>query len=256
MGKPIFEKTYFAYIKKNSRAVVCSINGFDEKLVILKMNGQDSPNVQMDFAMSSDTYLLDFGEKLSPISISGIIPYANACSGVSTVKGQLSALYKKHKLGKSPVGVRIGADQYSAYITSKNTSVSAEQPEIINFSMSLLGYRVGGGGGGNGTEAEKGSNSENGRGSSSGIGSLSGDAFSLGGGLDIGSLSDGAFDLSASGRGLTSVDSSDARSLGEVSAETQGYLDRARLAYQRSCRAGLGIGYSATKPRNKYVVTI
>ena len=245
MGKPIFEKTYFAYIKKNSRAVVCSIAGFNEKLVVLKMNSQDSPNVQMDFAMSSDTYLLDFGEKLSPISLSGIIPYANACSGVASVRGQLSSLYKKHKLGRSPVSIRIGADQYSAYITSKNTSVSAEQPEIINFSISLLGYRVGGGG--------------SGEGDSSGIGSLSDSAFDLNGGggaSGIGSLSDGAFDLNASGMGTTSVDSSDARSIGEVSAETQGYLDRARLAYQRSSRAGLGIGYSSTKPRNKYAVII
>lgn len=139
----IFNSSGHAFVKKD-RETLCRIKGLDASLLVLKMTGQDSPNVQIDFAMSADTYLLDFGEKLSPITVAGIAPYTKGCKGAADLKSQINKLYEDHKLGKKPVDVTIGSDTYSAYITGKSTSVSAEQPELLNYSFSFLGYKQGG----------------------------------------------------------------------------------------------------------------
>jgi len=144
MGKQtsIFKNTYSVFTEKKSRTVNCSIEGFDD-LSLLKMTAQDTPNTQIEFALSSDTYILDFGEKLSPLTISGLIPLSAGCGDINILRSRLVSLYKKHRLGKKPVGVAIGSDAYSAYVTGKSVAISAEQPEFINFSISLLGYRKG-----------------------------------------------------------------------------------------------------------------
>ena len=161
MSIAIFDKTYTTFTRAKGRSVNCSIKGFDD-LSALKMTAQDSPNTQIEFALSSDTYILDFGEKLSPINISGIIPLSTGCASAKAIRGRLSALYAAHRLGKKPVAVTIGSDAYSAYVTGKSTSISAERPEILNFSITLLGYKPG---------ADKGSGSGSGS-SDDGIGSL------------------------------------------------------------------------------------
>jgi hypothetical protein len=138
----VFDRTYYAMTEEKGRSVSCSIEGFSD-LIALQMTSQDLPNVQMEFSLAADTYLLDFGEKLSPITLSGTFPRSTQCSE-STIKNRLNELYSKHRLGKKSVVVTVGDTAYTCYVTGKSCSVSSENPELINYSVSFLGYLGGG----------------------------------------------------------------------------------------------------------------
>ena len=140
MATELYNKTQYARTGAKDRAVLCSIAGFDTDIIALKVSSQDLPNTQMAFALSGDTYLLDFGEKLSPLTLSGIA-IADGCDG--SFKNRLNDLYKAHRVGKEPVNLTIGSDTYSAYITGRSGAVSSERPSLFNFSISFLGYRQG-----------------------------------------------------------------------------------------------------------------
>jgi len=146
MSTPVFDKTYYGFSREKGRVVSCSVAGFQNNLIALKMTTQDTPNIQMDLSLNSDTYLLDFGEKLSPLTVSGIVPVSKGCN-LNTIKNVLNDLYTKHRLGASPTKIVVGTDTYTAYVTGKSTSVSSESPEIINFAISFLGFKNGAGAG-------------------------------------------------------------------------------------------------------------
>lgn len=172
----LFAKTQYTTLKK-TRQISCSIQGFDDMLA-LQMTSQDTPNTQIEFSLAAETYILDFGEKLSPLTLSGTFPKTEQCTK-SKVKHRLSELYNKHRLGKEAVVVTVGDDAYTCYVTGKSVSVSSERPELINFSVSFLGYKGGGG--------EDGGKDDKVTGESPGIGSRNDSAFDLGG---IGSIGD------------------------------------------------------------------
>lgn len=142
MATELYNKTQYARTGAKDRSVLCSIAGFNTDIIALKVSSQDLPNTQMAFALNGDTYLLDFGEKLSPLTLSGIA-IADGCGG--SFKNRLNDLYKAHRIGKEPVNLTIGSDTYSAYITGRSGAVSSERPSLFNFSISFLGYRQGSG---------------------------------------------------------------------------------------------------------------
>ena len=137
--KDIFGQGGVAVINAH-RAVLCHIGGFDKTLYLLKSEAQESPNVQITTAMNGATYLLNFGDKLSSLSLAGIVPLPEKNCG-STTKAALGKLFKKYKLGsKKLMSISIGPDTYKAQVVRKSVSVSSEQPELLNFSLALVGF--------------------------------------------------------------------------------------------------------------------
>ena len=139
----LFDREYFIS-RETNRVPACSIKGFDD-LPILRLETQRQPNVQIDQALNAETYVLDFGERMSPMSLSGVIPLKDSCAEEQkeALDILLEDLYEKHRIGKKPVTVNIGSDTYSAYVTAKSVANASEQPGMLTFSMTLLGIKTG-----------------------------------------------------------------------------------------------------------------
>ena len=142
--KDIFGPASAGSTGKKDRSVLCTVPGLSTT-PILKATSHDSSNVQVSQAMDGATYLLDFGEKLSTLSLGGSIPTAS--TGCAKKKSQamlkeLSKIYDKYRLGGTKLlKITVGPDVYSVQVVSKDVSISAEQPTLVNFGLALLGHK-------------------------------------------------------------------------------------------------------------------
>ena len=142
--KDIFGPASAGLTGKKDRPILCNVPGLSATPV-LKATSHDSANVQVSQAMDGATYLLDFGEKLSTLSLGGSIPMSSkgcAKRTSQTMIKELSDLYDSYRLGGTKLlKVTVGSDVYSVQVVSKDVSISAEQPTLVNFGIALIGHK-------------------------------------------------------------------------------------------------------------------
>ena len=117
------------------------IKGYDDaKLLVSSASMAKSPNTQLYHALSGDTYVINFGEKLKRVTIQGIGVYTTCGDIKGNPQATLNKIYETHKLGsESPVDVVIAGSSAKCYLSGLNIEANTQTKNAFNFALTLIG---------------------------------------------------------------------------------------------------------------------
>lgn len=117
-----------------------SIPAYDFNLIVLRYSMAKSPNQQINMSLSNNVYVLNFGERLYPANLVCAVPSFVSCQG-GDLKKTVNLIYKKHKLGQTPLEFTFNGEAFQGYVANVNIEASSDQEAMHQVTFQLLTYQ-------------------------------------------------------------------------------------------------------------------